>query len=88
MYTQINNLMVLSHEIAETLFWHTESIFFVRHSSEYETSDNDLKLSRNIYQMRIDPRDKRNTASYWSQGLANGHLFTHCVVEESKGENT
>ena len=37
--------------------------------------------------MRIDPRDMRDTASYWPQGLANGHLFTHCLVEESKGEN-
>ena len=30
--------------------------------------------------MRIDPRDTRNTASYWQQGMANGHLFTHCLV--------
>ena len=37
--------------------------------------------------MRIDSRDKRNTASDWPQGLANGHLFTHSLVEESKGEN-
>ena len=77
----------LLHEKAETFFSHTESTFFVRHSSEYETSDNDRKVSRNIYQMRMDQRDKRNTASDWPQGLANGHLFTHCLVEESKGEN-
>ena len=36
--------------------------------------------------MRIDSRDKRNTASDCPQGLANGHLFTHCSVEEFKGE--
>ena len=36
--------------------------------------------------MWIDPRDKRNTASNWPQGLANGHLFTYCLVEESKGD--
>ena len=37
--------------------------------------------------MWVDPRDMRNTASYWPQGLANGNLFTHCLVEESKEEN-
>ena len=36
--------------------------------------------------MRIDSRDTRNTASDWPQGLANGHLFTHRLVEESKGD--
>ena len=77
----------LLQEKAETFFSHTESTIFVRHSSEYETSDNDRKVSWNIYQMRIDPRDKRNTVPDWPQGLANGHLFTHCLVEESKGEN-
>ena len=49
----------LLHEKAETFFSDTESTFFVRHSSEYETSDNDRKVSRNIYQMRIDSRDRR-----------------------------
>ena len=38
-----------------------------------------------LYQMRIDSRDKRNTASDWPQSLANWHLFTHWLVEESKG---
>ena len=37
----------LLHEKVETFFSHTESTFFVRHSSEYETSDNDRKVSRN-----------------------------------------
>ena len=37
----------LLHEKAETFFSHTESTFFVRHSSEYETSDNDRKVNRN-----------------------------------------
>ena len=55
----------LLHEKAETFFSHTESTVFVRHSSEYETSDNDRKASRNIYQMRIDSRDTMNTASDW-----------------------
>ena len=50
-------------------------------------SDNDRKVNRNIYQIRIYSRDKRNTASDWPQGLANGHLFTDSSVEESKGEN-
>ena len=34
---QHNYLFSLLHEKAETFFWHTESTFFVRHSSEYET---------------------------------------------------
>ena len=33
----------LLHEKAETFFSHTESTVFVRHSSEYETSDNNRK---------------------------------------------
>ena len=37
--------------------------------------------------MQIDPHDTRNTASDWPQGLANGHLFTHCLVKESMGQN-
>ena len=67
-------------EKAEIFFSHIESTFFVRHLSEYETSDNNRKVSRNIYQMRIDLRDTRNTASDWPEGLANGRLFTHCLV--------
>ena len=83
----LNNLLVLQNftiaRKAETFFSRTGSTFFVRHSSEYKTSDNDRKVSRNIYQMWIDSRDTRNTASDWPQSLANGHLFTHCLVEES-----
>ena len=37
--------------------------------------------------MWIDIHYKRNTASDWPQGLANGHLFTYCSVGESKREN-
>ena len=34
----------LLHEKAETFFSHTESTFFVRHPSEYETSDNVTRI--------------------------------------------
>ena len=49
----------------------------------YETSDNDRKVNRNIYQIQIDPREMRKTFFR----LANGHLFTHSLVKESKGED-
>ena len=68
-------------EKVETFFLHTESTYFVRRLSQYETSGNNQKVSQNIHQMRIDPCDTRDTASYWPQGFANGHLFTHCLVE-------
>ena len=45
------------------ILYHTESNFFIRHSSEYETSDNDRKLNWNIYQMRIGSHDKRNSSA-------------------------
>ena len=77
-----NNSKLYFNEKAEAFFSHTERTFFIRHSSEYEMSDNDRKVNRNIYQMRIDPHEKKNTTSDWPQGLANGHLFTHCSVEE------
>ena len=38
----------LQHEKAVPCFNHTEKLFFVRHSSEYETSDSDRKVNRNL----------------------------------------
>ena len=38
--------------------------FFVRHSSEYETSDNDRKVNRNTLP-DADVRDIMNNASIW-----------------------
>ena len=54
-----NSKISLLYEKAETFFSHTESTFCVRHSSEYEALDNGRKVSRNIYQMRLDSRDRR-----------------------------
>ena len=43
----------VQHERAAT-FLHILKAFFVRHSSEYETSDSDRKFMQNLYnQMRI-----------------------------------
>ena len=49
----INNLLVLqsittAQDSGNILFTYLKA-FFVRHSSEYETSDSDLKVNRNIY---------------------------------------
>ena len=38
----------LQHEKAVPCFNHTEKLIFVRHSSEYETSDSDRKVNRNL----------------------------------------
>ena len=38
----------LQHEKSVPCFRHTEKLFFVRHSSEYEMSDNDRRVNRNI----------------------------------------
>ena len=42
------NSCSLQHEKAVPCFNHTEKLFFVRHSSEYETSDSDRKVNRNL----------------------------------------
>ena len=42
--------------------------FFVRHSSEYETSDSDRKVNRNIYP-DAGTRDMMNNASIWPYDL-------------------
>ena len=53
----------LQQEKLATLFTDTES-FFVRNSSEYETSDNDRKLNHSIWP-DIDTCDLMNNASSW-----------------------
>ena len=62
-------LKFILHEKAEKFFSHTESTAFVRHSSEYETSDNNPKASRNIYQMRIDSRYTSASGIYFGSPL-------------------
>ena len=53
--------------------------FFIRHSSEYETSDNDLIVNRNIYP------DAATCHRMRLIGPKSGQLgpIDHCLLEES-----
>ena len=42
------NLSITIARKAGTFFKHTEKLFSIRNSSEYETSDKDRKVNRNI----------------------------------------
>ena len=62
---------------------HTESTPSpVGHPSKYETSDNDRKVIRNIYQIQVDSRDNSNTAlGYSSTTVASSHsLVKMCWI--------
>ena len=52
--------------------------FFVRHSSEYKTSDSDRKVNRNIYPDAVT-RDRMRLIDPKSGQLEPIH---HCLVEE------
>ena len=85
-----NSLLVLQNFTIARKSWNILvaywKAFFVRQSSEYETSDKDRKVNRNG-QMRMDSRDITNTASSWPYGWPMGtysSLFTWRVQGRNK----
>ena len=62
----------LQHEKAVPCFNHTEKLIFIRHSSEYETSDSDRKVNRNFWP-DAGTRDMMNSVAHYS----SYHVYPH-----------
>ena len=79
--TFISNVLFVLQNFTTALatFLGTLKSFFARHSSEYQTSDSDRKINRNVLPDE-DIRDRTRLT-----GPKNGQLgpIYHCLLEES-----